>query len=146
MQEAWKRSEENLPEIERNLNHRLFQCGHYLYHHAAGPRQRAVIQLLQENGAMNQRDIQEKLDIQPGSASELISKLESKGFLRRSRNEADKRKITITLTEQGSALDTTAPERTLVRRYCALNREEQLQLTALLERLYNSWEKGGAEQ
>ncbi|MCD8144516.1 MAG: MarR family transcriptional regulator [Oscillospiraceae bacterium] len=131
---------------EERLNRRLHQCGHYLYHHATGPRQTTVIHLLQENGPMSQRDIQEAMDIQAGSVSELISKLESKGFLLRQRDEADKRKVTISLTPQGLALEAVHPEQVLARRYSVLSREEQAQLTLLLEKLLESWDTGGYGQ
>ncbi len=127
----------------RRLNQRMHQCGHYLYHHAASPRQRAVLQLLQEHGPMDQRSIQEALLIQPGSASELLSKLESKGFLQRQRSQTDKRKMIISLTESGRSLPPQPPEVTLPGRYAALTTEEQAQLTALLERLLDSWGVGG---
>ncbi len=128
---------------EERLNRALHRCGHYLYHNSAGPRQATVLRLLQENGPMSQREVQEALHIQPGSVSELLSKLESKGFLLRQRDEEDKRRVNIVLTLRGQELELRPEEETLSRRYAALSREEQETLTNCLERLLASWEKGG---
>ncbi|MCD7746380.1 MAG: MarR family transcriptional regulator [Lachnospiraceae bacterium] len=126
------------------LDARLHQCGHYLYHHTAGPRQMTVLQLLQKNGPMSQQDIQEALDIQAGSVSELISKLESKGFLLRKREESDRRRVVISLTDRGLALETKPQEEILSGRYRALEEAEQEQLAGLLEKLLDDWEMGGS--
>lgn len=128
--------------LER-LDARLHQCGHYLYHHTAGPRQGRVLQLLQKNGPMSQQDIQEALDIQAGSVSELISKLESKGFLVRQRADADRRRVEISLTDRGLAMETKPQEEILSGRYRALGETEQEQLAGLLEKLLDDWDMGG---
>lgn len=128
------------------LDQRLHQCGHYLYHHTAGPRQMTVLQLLQKNGPMSQQDIQEVLDIQAGSVSELISKLESKGFLLRQRDEADRRKVVISLTERGQTLEIRPQAEILSQRYSPLDEEKQEQLLGLLDRLLDDWEMGGNDR
>jgi len=125
------------------LDLRLHQCGHYLYHHTAGPRQMTVLQLLQKNGPMSQQEIQEMLDIQAGSVSELISKLESKGFLMRQRDETDRRKVVIFLTNRGQALEVKSQEEILSRRYSSLDETQQEQFLELLDRLLNDWGMGG---
>lgn len=103
-----------------------------------------VLQLLQKNGPMSQQDIQEALDIQAGSVSELISKLESKGFLGRQRDETDRRKVVISLTGRGQALEIRPQEEILSQRYCALDEMQQEQLLELLDRLLDDWEMGGS--
>lgn len=139
-------AQEPVPEeaLER-LNRRLRQCGHYLYHYAAGPQQTAVLQLLRRSGPMSQQDIQAAMEIRPGSVSELITKLERKGLVTRQRDEADKRKVQIIPTPQGLAIAAQSPETALADRYAALDAAEQAQLTALLERLLTSWNTGGRE-
>ncbi|MCD8008439.1 MAG: MarR family transcriptional regulator [Clostridiales bacterium] len=128
---------------EERLNRALRRCGHYLYHHSAGPRQATVLRLLQENGSMSQRDIQEALHIQPGSVSELLSKLENKGFLLRQRDAEDKRKVNIVLTPRGQAQELRPMEETLSQRYAVLSEAEQALVTDCLERLLASWDEGG---
>ena len=128
---------------EERLNRRLHQCGHYLHHYTAGPRQTMVISLLQQHGSMNQKDIQQMLGIQCGSVSELISKLERKGFLERHQDEQDKRKVLISLTQTGKDFEAKPQEEALAERYGVLSDEEKEQLSELLEKLLKSWDMGG---
>lgn len=128
---------------EERLNRCLHQCGHYLHHYTAGPRQTMVIQLLQQHGPMSQKDIQETLQIQAGSVSELISKLERKGFLVRRQDEQDKRKVLISLTQTGLEFEAKPYEQMLHERYGVLSEEEQRQLTGLLDTLLRSWDMKG---
>lgn len=102
-----------------------------------------VIQLLQQHGPMSQKDIQETLQIQAGSVSELISKLERKGFLVRKQDEQDKRKVLISLTQTGLDFEAKPYEQMLCERYGALSEDQQIQLTDLLETLLDSWDVGG---
>ena len=124
-----------------HLNHLLHSCGHYLYHHATGPRQIIVLHLLQEHGSLTQKELQDMLEVQAGSISELVSKLESKGFVERTKDSLDKRKVTITLTEKGKALSIKNPKATLHDRYAALNEDEQDELIVLLDKLLASWKE-----
>ena len=50
---------------------------------------------------MSQKEMQEKLDIQSGSMSELINKLENKKFIIRLKDNYDRRKVILHLTEEG---------------------------------------------
>ncbi len=126
---------------EALLNHRLHQCGHYLYHHSAGHRQIKVLHLLQENGPMSQKDIQEAMGIQSGSISELISKLESKRLVERSRETEDRRKVVLALTERGKSMQFADEQDILKSMYHVLTAEEIRQLTLMLEKLLDSWEE-----
>jgi DNA-binding MarR family transcriptional regulator len=60
-----------------------------------------VLKILYKNGNLLQKDLQDILDIQSGSMSEMISKLEKKGFVLRKRDNQDKRKVLIHLTDLG---------------------------------------------
>jgi DNA-binding MarR family transcriptional regulator len=60
-----------------------------------------VLKILYKNGDLLQKDLQDILDIQSGSMSEMISKLEKKGFVLRKRDNQDKRKVLIHLTDLG---------------------------------------------
>ena len=89
-------------------------------------------------GSMTQRDLTEHLGIQPGSASELIGKLETAGRLTRTTSEQDRRTQDVTLTEAGRERlreIETAWRETREHRFDALTGEEQAQLLALLEKL-----------
>ncbi|MCD8180193.1 MAG: MarR family transcriptional regulator [Firmicutes bacterium] len=139
-----KRCEAEMPELR--LNRALHRCGHYLHRCDTHPRQAAVLRLLKERGTLSQREVQENLGIRPGSASELISKLEDRGMLKRERDKADKRKIMLSLTAKGIEFNPTLTDEMLAERYKSLSADEMQTLIALLEKLLESPSFGGDEK
>lgn len=134
--------------IRENVNGKLLAMIRVLGH--AGHRmdgkggQNRVLSVLKDGGEMTQRELTEQLGIQPGSASEIIGKLEAAGYLIRTPSPADRRTADVSLTEAGAARAAAAEERMQARReemFAALTEEEKDQLLALLERLYASWEE-----
>ena len=103
--------------------------------------QERVLRILaqQEAEEMGQRRLQELLGVQSGSLSELVGKLEDKGFLVRIRNEADKRNVTLKLTEAGRARAAHPSDHP--DPFAALSEAEQAQLRALLQKVLESQEK-----
>lgn len=118
------------------------RCSHTL-RRAGGKHmaQERVLRILarQEEG-MGQRQLQELLGIQSGSLSELVSKLEAKGLLTRVRDKADKRNVTLLLTDAGRAA--VGPEER-PDPFAALSGEEQELLRALLQKLLDGQEAAG---
>ena len=134
-------------------------CGHYLFHRSheimrggdrgrgrgvMGGSQQQVLSILSKNGPMAQKDLLEMLMIQPGSLSELLSKLEEKGLLNRKEDENDRRKVILTLTEEGqNAVAGSAGESDQEGEkdlFAVLNEEEKNSLKSLLKKLLGSWE------
>ena len=100
---------------------------------------RRVLKLLSlADGTMTQGELMHLLEIQPGSLSELLKKMEAQELLTRVRDEEDHRKVVITLTEKGKE----AVNEPHVRRdpYAALSEDEKDTLKALLKKLAESWE------
>lgn len=126
-------------EQDEELSRLLRRCGHVLYHQTHHCQQDAVLLLLAQQGAMNQKEIQQHLSIKAGSASELISKLESKGFLQRSRDLKDKRRVVLSLTEKGFLAAKIHEERPAEHLFDAFSSEEKEQLIRLLTKLHTSW-------
>lgn len=87
---------------------------------------------------MTQKELQEILQIQPGSMSELLAKLEEKGLILRRKDEEDKRRSILTLTEAGQtvAKEQQREEKPLFE---ALDETEQEELKNLLGKLLDSW-------
>lgn len=56
---------------------------------------------------VNQKQLQELLGIRPGSMSEMVIKLESKGLVSRAKDESDKRVTRLTLTKLINNLEET---------------------------------------
>ena len=117
--------------------------GHVGHHMDARGGQGRVLSLLRE-GEMTQRELTEKLGIQPGSASEIIGKLEKGGCLIRTPSLTDRRTADISLTEEGARRAEEHIARTQARReemFSALTDEEKTRLLELLEKLYADWEE-----
>jgi DNA-binding MarR family transcriptional regulator len=126
-----------------NLYGSLRMCGHYLYHRGEsgrGSTQERILSILFSEGQMSQRKLQELLQIQPGSISEILTKLEMKGLLERRKDDTDKRRMILSLTEAGQAAayksDCSFEEEAL---FAALTGEEQTTLKMLLDKLLASW-------
>lgn len=123
-----------------SLNGLMHRCGHALRHRTDRDRgQRTVLALLAAWGETDQRALQNALAIQPGSVSELLSKLEAKGYIVKTRSEQDRRMATVALTEEGKAAARSLPEKKQDL-YAALTPEEQETLRSLLKKLLESWE------
>lgn len=129
-----------------DLAGRLERCGKLLMYCLGKRRgQEKILRILWEHGELSQKELQELLGIQPGSMSEIAAKLESKGLVVRGRAEADRRKILLSLTEEGRAW-LTRQDGDYVRKrraelFSALAPEEQQALGVLLEKLCVDWEK-----
>lgn len=133
-------------ETER-LTRLLRVCGRRLYHSSCAGRTQARVLGLLAQGGMTQREIQEKLQIQPGSVSELTGKLELKGFVTRSRDEKDRRRVVLTLTPAGQrAAEAAAGRKDVTVRYDGLTGAEQAQLETLLEKVIEGWRKDGVPE
>lgn len=123
----------------RNLSHQM----RALYE-GRGSQRRILIVLEENGGGMTQRELTERLGIQPGSASEVIAKLESAGYIRRAPSPSDRRTADITLTAPGTALAQEAKEQRLRRHaemFSCLSGEEKEKLLFLLEKINADWEE-----
>lgn len=128
---------------EEHLHILLARCGQKLACSGVRQTQGRILKILYRQGPLTQKVLQEKLAIQPGSMSEIAAKLERRGLLCRSRDETDKRKVLLSLTDAGrkDVEEFSAQGRPYTgRRFDALSAQEQQTLCALLEKLLDSWE------
>lgn len=135
-------SSQPLSEDER-LSRVLHHCARMLVHrerHQGG--QAGMLAILASHGEMSQARMADKLGVRSASASELLSKMEAEGLVRRAPDEEDGRAYKVALTEEGRA----AAEEVLAERrardahlFEALTAEEKQQLTQLLDKLAHSW-------
>ena len=92
---------------------------------------------------MSQRALQERLGIEPGSLSEILAKLEEKGFLVKEKDESDRRKMILRLTDAGKAAaeaeKTEGSKPHAEEIFQALSPEEQGQLKEMLRKLLTQW-------
>lgn len=63
--------------------------------------QSQILQIIRNHGTISQKELVSLLDMRPQSASEMIRKLEKKEYITREKSQADKRIMTIHLTNRG---------------------------------------------
>lgn len=131
-----------------DLNNRLIwnfrDIGHTLRHISEGKgSQQRILIVLNENGPITQSELTQRLGVQPGSASEVIIKLESAGLIRRLPSDKDKRTTDVHLTKEGRA---EALRLTGIRAqrheqmFATLSDAERTELLRLLEKLNEDWD------
>src|SRR5919112_100303 len=69
-----------------------------------------VMLALWQHAPLSVRELSALLQLDPGTLSPLLKRLEAIGYLRRSRDPADERNLAITLTPTGKALRSRAEE------------------------------------
>lgn len=121
----------------------LMYCSGFLRSRTEGKgSQRRVLFFLRERGPMTQQELLEEMGIRAGSLSELLSKLEAKGFLKKERSEADKRNYNVSITPEGLlALDDmhARHQADMTDLLSGLTPEERSQLGDLLAKLHALW-------
>ena len=99
--------------------------------------------LLARHGSMTQKALGEHMRIQPGSLSEVLSKVEQAGLVEKARDEADRRSFARTLTAAGHAqAGEYARQRAEAAQqlFAPLSDEQKQTLGELLATLLASWE------
>lgn len=137
-------------DITKRLISNFREIGHIIRatSEGRGSQKRILITLL-ECGPVTQNALTEHLRIQPGSASEVLGRLEELGLIVRKTNDADRRTMLISLTEPGMK---EAREALCQRKkrhsemFSALSGEEQEALLVLLEKLRTDWDSRYEEQ
>lgn len=127
----------------RNLGHMM----RLLYEGKAS--QKRILIILDESGTTTQRDLTERLGIQPGSASEILSKLENTGLIIRTQNEDDRRTTDICLTDKGKEMAGEALAQRQKRHeemFSCLSKEERQELLSLMERVCADWKTRCSEK
>ena len=105
--------------------------------------QKRILIILNESGTLTQKELTERLGIQPGSASEILSKLENAGLIARTQNETDRRTTDILLTDAGTELALEAAGQRQKRHeemFSCLTLEEKMTLLSILEKIHTDWE------
>ena len=134
----------HMQDINNKLLWNFRDIGHTLRHIWEGKgSQKRVLIIMREVGIITQRELTERLGIQPGSASEVIGKLETAGYLCRTLNESDRRTTDISLTAAGRDAAEEAYMQRAARHqqiFACLSDGEKKTLLDLLERSNSSWD------
>ena len=133
----------NAADVNDKLIMNLRDLGHIMrFQYEGKASQKRILIILNEVGSITQRALTERLGIQPGSASEVLAKLENAGLISRTPNSIDRRTTDIQLTDTGKTLALEAVEQRQKRHeemFSCLSEEEKQALLSLLEKLYADW-------
>lgn len=138
-----RRAHDHAADINDKLIINLRDLSHvmrFLYEGKAS--QKRILIILNEAKTITQRDLTERLRIQPGSASEILSKLESAGLIIRTQNEFDRRTTDVCLTDTGKELAAEALAQRQKRHeemFSCLSEEEKQELLSMLEKVCDDW-------
>ena len=133
-------------EKDRNeeLVHSLWNIHHKLKMlHSGKASQSRILIVVNKHGTMTQRELTEHLHVQPGSVSEILSKMEISGLIKRTPNKNEQRTMDILLTEKGKTLSEEALEQRKAlysKLFLSLTKEEEDTLYFLLEKLLSDWD------
>lgn len=131
-------------EIDEKLTVNIRDLGHTIRFYGQGKGgQKQILKLLYDLGDMTQRELTQRLGIRPGSASEVIGKLENAGLIVRETSRTDRRTADIRLTEYGraKALEAIREKEAYHRKmFSCLSPEEKASLLALTEKLNGYWD------
>lgn len=130
-------------EEQLSLSDLLGRCG-YIADKKSGKQrgQAKILRILSHHTQMTQRELQEILNVEPGSMSEIVSKLEEKGYITRSKDETDRRRMVVYLTEAGRAAAGDAGGKAGSEDYFSvLTDSEKEQLHEILLKLLKQWKQ-----
>ena len=127
-----------------DLMRQMRRCGHLLYHKfSLNFSQNRILLTLHREGPMTQKALMCKMQIQPGSLSEVLAKVEGAGLVERRRCEDDRRNFEIRLTEEGvkqaEAFERDRQEMAQLL-FATLDDGEKQQLMNLMTKLHEHWE------
>lgn len=117
------------------------KCGHYLFH-KKGRRstQDRILHILAENDEISQKQLQEVLGIKSGSLSEILSKLELKQHIVKYKDNQDKRKVIIKITELGKVeVNSQLDIESELNFFSKLDESQKNELNHLLSILVDDW-------
>ena len=103
--------------------------------------QQKVLRILLEQEEVSQKELLERLQVKAGSLSELITKLEKKGYVVREKSRNDRRRTILRITEEGRRKAAEFDETRDDRLFSVLNTEEREQMKEYLERVLDHWEE-----
>ena len=105
-----------------------------------------ILNVLIEEGPMNQRALQDEVEITSSSASELLRKMEEHGLVSRTQDPENAKSLIVEITDAGreraAALDAEKAEKTK-KLFAALTEDEKKQFADMLDKIQDSWYEEG---
>lgn len=118
---------------DNEIDRQILSIGNYLQHRKGRSRsQETILKILELNGPMSQKTLQEELKIKSASISEIVTKLEKRGHVSKSRSKLDSRTIDLSITGKGKQKLTQIKREGKDNLYDCLDEEEKEELIRLL--------------
>ena len=129
---------------EFSLYKQMSAAGHFLHHYrGAKPTQEKTLHIIhRRRGSITQRELQDILQIQQGSISEMVSKMEDNGLIIRTQDPKDRRRMILQLTREGERIREENIRKNLPEEealFDVLTDEEKEQLSVLMSKLLDRW-------
>ncbi|MBO7358741.1 MAG: MarR family transcriptional regulator [Clostridia bacterium] len=107
-----------------------------------GHAQKRALLLIALNEGISQRELCEKMGIQPSSASELLGKLEARGLINKAADPNDLRTVFLSVTEQGKrVLENGEEQEDALSAFDALGDSEKQEMKASADKLIDACEE-----
>ena len=105
--------------------------------------QYVTMMVMWEKEIVNEKDLVKALYLKANTLTDLLRKLENKGYVQISRNEKDRRSIVIRLTDEGRRLkdDAVSVPKTLIDEHWLSDEEVKKYKELLYKLLKGDWEK-----
>ncbi|MCD7809905.1 MAG: MarR family transcriptional regulator [Erysipelotrichaceae bacterium] len=119
----------------------LIKCSQVLNHKMGKKQgQGRILEILNERDTISQKELQDILNIKAGSISEILSKLQKSGKIIRYKDDNDKRKSVIQITDKGRNT-ITHYQNNNEDIFFMLDDNEKEQLSYLLNKILISWKE-----
>ncbi|MGN0404620.1 MAG: MarR family winged helix-turn-helix transcriptional regulator [Bariatricus sp.] len=134
----------NQENVDEKLFWNLSEAGHVIHYLSAHrSSQKKILIMLNENGAITQRELTERLRVQSASSSEILSKMELAGLITRIPSLKDRRTMEIALTPEGKEKAKAAKAQIMAlhqEMFECLNGEEKEIFLPIIEKLNREWD------
>ena len=87
----------------------LRRCSRRMHAEGIGGRKVATLRHLRDEGPLTVGQIRDYLYVSDSSASELVARLQEKGYVQRTRSRQDNRVVIVSLTEEGKKVADRVP-------------------------------------
>jgi DNA-binding MarR family transcriptional regulator len=111
---------------------------HLLARHGLSSPQLICLRELARGGSMLAGQLANRVNLSPATLSGIVDRLEARGLIRRVRQQDDKRRVMVELSEEGRALLMHAPsplQRGFLQEFRALSANQQAEIARVLRKL-----------
>ena len=131
--------------LTEKLTSEILCCSKKLHRgkgHGSCHGQGKILRMVSKNPGITQKNVQELMGLRSGTISELVSKLENRGYIIKTRCQDDKRLVCLNLTEEGKRhVQEMNVQKIPEDFFKGLNETEMVQMDNLLTKLMNGWKK-----